>query len=128
MERVVLSADLPVQQPVPRRGAAVAQAGHAVDGVDGEAEAVGAVADGQLERGVDVALFEVADDVQVVLALALVRQAVDEPGVAVEVEDDGLVVGEDGLELGVGAAVRVLGLGDQLEEVDDVDEADLVDW
>ena len=42
-----------------------------------------------------------------------------------EVEDDGLVVGEEAVELAVGEAVRMLALGHQAEEIDDVDEADL---
>jgi len=55
----------------------------------------------------------------------LVRQPVHQPGVAVEVEDDGGVVGEDGDPLGVSQAVRMVDVRDELEEVDDIDAADL---
>ena len=41
-----------------------------------------------------------------------------------EVEDDGPVRGEDGFPLLVGDAVGVKGWGNELEEVDNVDEAD----
>ena len=65
--------------------------GHAVDDVDGEVEAVDLVEDGELERRVDVALLLVAAHVDVVVVLAAVGELVDERGVGVEVEDDGLV-------------------------------------
>ena len=56
---------------------------------------------------------------------AAVGQAMDQPGIAVEVEDDRLVGGEQAVEVAVGQAVRVLAVGRELEQVDDVDEADL---
>lgn len=62
---------------------------------------------------------------QVGLAGTLVREAVDQPWVGVEVEDDGLVVCEGRDPLAVCQAVGVVGVVDELEEVDDVDEADL---
>jgi hypothetical protein len=67
-----------------------------INGVESKAEAVGAVTEGQFERRVDVSLFEVAGDVQVVLALAAVGQTAEELGIRVEVEDDGLVIGKEG--------------------------------
>ncbi|CRK12876.1 hypothetical protein BN1723_009833, partial [Verticillium longisporum] len=125
LEGDVLGANLLVAQGLPRGGTAVVQARDAVDGVDGEAEAVRLVADGQLEGRVNVALFLVAADVEVGGAGPLVGQAVDEPGVRVEVEYDGDVGGEEGGPLGVGEAVGVVRVVDELEEVDDVDAADL---
>src|SRR5579875_3144162 len=50
--------------------------------------------------------------------------AVDEQRIAVEVEDDRLVAGKEGIELGVGEAVRVLAGGLQAEEIDDIHEAE----
>ena len=61
----------------------------------------------------------------VVRAGPLVGQAVDEPGIRVEVEDDGPVVGKQGRPLGIRQAMRVLVVRDQLEQVDAVDAADL---
>ncbi len=65
---------------------------------------------------------------QVLAARALVGQAVDQPGVGVEVEDDGGVVGEEGDPFCVGQAVGVVDWGDELEEVDYVDAADFQGW
>jgi len=83
------------------------------------------IADGQLERGIDVALLLVASDVDVQLSGTLVGQTMDEPWVGVEVEDDGFVICEDGFPFAIRQAVRVVDFGNQLEEVDDVDETDL---
>ena len=55
------------------------------------AEAVNLVANRQVERSVDVAFLLVAANVQVLVIGAPVSQPVDQPGIAVEVEDDRLV-------------------------------------
>ena len=65
-------------EPLLDVGADVLEAGDAVDDVDGEVEAVDLVEDGQFERGVDVALFLVAADVDVVVIVAAVGELVDE--------------------------------------------------
>ena len=101
------------------------QAGHAVDHVDGEVEAVDLIEDRELERRVDVALLLVAAHVDVVVVVAAIGELVDERGVAVEVEDDRLVEGEERVEVAIGEAVRMLGVGHEAEEIDDVDEANL---
>jgi hypothetical protein len=54
---------------------------------------------------------------------APVGEAVDEPRVAVVGEDHRAVDGEQRVEQGVGQAVRVLGVGLQAHQVDDVDDA-----
>ena len=69
----------------------VAQLGHAVDDVDDQVKAGRLVQHRQLERRVDVALLPVAVHVQVLVALEPVGEPVNQPGVAVEVEDDRLV-------------------------------------
>src|SRR5271166_6376378 len=79
-----------VGQFIAEAGRADAHAGDAVDGVDGQAEAVGLVADGQLQRRVDIALLLVAAHVDVVLTRPAVSEAVDQPGVSVEVKTTGL--------------------------------------
>ena len=101
---------------------------NAINSIHRQAIPVGLVADGELERGVDVSLLLVASDVQVGLPGTLVRETVDEPWVRVEVEDDGLVVCERGDPFPVRQAVRVVGVVDQLEQVHDVYEADLEVW
>lgn len=125
LKRLVPRLDLPVQQILPRGRAAIVQARNPIDGVHREAEAVRLVPDGQLERGVDISLLRVPAHVQVaVRARPLVRQAVHEPGVAVEVEDDGPVGREEGGPLAVREPVRVVLVRDELEQVDAVDAAD----
>ncbi len=69
------------------------QFGNAVNGVDGQAEAIGLVVDGQFHRRVDVAFLFVSPYVKS-LVLAAVGQAVNQPRVAVEIENNRLVRGE----------------------------------
>lgn len=118
--RKILPLNLLILKILPRARALVperlALLGDLINRQDRDAEAVGLVADGELERRVDVALLLVAADVHEVLAWATIGQTVDEPGVGVEVEDDGFVVGKDGGVLGVGEAVRVVTVRDELEK------------
>src|SRR5262249_30207645 len=79
---------LEVAQPDLHVRAGDEQAGHAVDRVDREAVAVDLVLDRELEGRVDVALLLVAAHVEVRVVRAPVGEPVDQPGVAVEVEDD----------------------------------------
>lgn len=118
--------DLLLQQRLPGRRTSITQYPlQAIQRVHGETIPIRLVPNRQLERRVDVTLLAVSANVHVDAAGALVRQAVDEEWVAMEVEDDGLVLCEDGGVVGVGETVRVVGGGDELEEVNDVDEADL---
>ena len=50
---------------------------------------------------------------------------VNQPRIAVEVEDDRLVDGKQGVEIAIRQPVRVLRAGLQLEQVDHIDETDL---
>ena len=108
-----------------RCAAFVAQLRHAIDHVDDEMEARGLVQHRQLQRRVDIALFLVAADVQVLVSLEAIRKPVNQPRIAVEVEDDRLVGGEQAVELALGRPVRMLGRGLQPEEIHDVDEPQL---
>ena len=96
--------------------ALVAQLGQVDDGVLHQVEAVNLVLHAHIEGGGDGALFLVAVNAQVAVG-ALVGQLVDEGGIAVESEDDGLILGEDGVVLGVAEAVGMLVVGLQLEQV-----------
>ena len=113
----------PVQR-LPCTGPSDPQPFHPINSVHGQTEPVRLVPDRELQRRVDVALLLVPAHVHVAVARALVGQSVDQPGVGVEVEDDGGVVGEEGDPFCVGQAVGVVDGGDELEEVDDVDAAD----
>ena len=91
------------------------ETGHPVDGVDGQAEAIGVIADGEFQRRVDVALLFVAAHMDTVLAGPAVGQAVDQPRLTVKVKDHGLVRCKNGLELTVRHTVRVLSMRHQPE-------------
>ena len=87
-----------------RCAALVAQLRHAIDHVDDQVEARRLVQHRQLERRVDVALLLVAVHVQVLVALEAVGELVDQPGIAVEVEDDRLVRREQAVELALASS------------------------
>src|SRR5262249_31991971 len=88
---VVLAVDLHVAQLLLDVGAAYLKTRHPIDDVDGDAEAVDLVLDGQIERRVDVALLFVAAHVHVSVIGTAVGQPMDQPRIAVGVEDDRLV-------------------------------------
>lgn len=96
-----------------------------VNGIHSETVTIGLVSDGQLERGINVSLLFVSSDVEVELTWTLVGESVDEPWVGVEVEHDWPVVGEDVCPLLVRHSVGMVGVGDKLEEIDDVNKSDL---
>nr|POF17461.1 hypothetical protein CFP56_12875 [Quercus suber] len=122
--RIIHASSALVKQLLPRAAAAIAQDFRKViNGKNGQRETIGFVADRQFERSVDVAFLLVATDVHEVLALAVVRQAMHKPWVRVEVEHDGLVVGEDGGVLLARETVWMVAVGDELEEIDDIDES-----
>src|SRR5690625_2564962 len=99
------------------------QTGHAIDHVDGETEAVDPVLDGEFERRVDTAALHVAADMQVAMVGTAVSEPVDKPRIAVEIEQDRLVDGEQAVEIAVAQSVRVPPLGTQAEQVHNIDEA-----
>lgn len=59
-----------------------------------------------------------------VLAFTLIRQTMDQPGIGVEVKENGFVICEDGAEFVVGETMRMRPFGHQFEEADDVYKAD----
>lgn len=128
MVGVVLRLDLLVEHSLTGRSTLVTQTRNAVNCVDSKAVAISAVADSQLEWSVDVALFPIATDHKILLALSAICQAVNQPGVRVEVEDARNIIREYCLPLVRLQTVRVLACIYELEEVDDVDETDLELW
>ena len=88
-------------------------------------EAVEVVEHRHVERRRRRAFLLVAAHVQVVVAVAAIGEAMDQPRIAVKREQDRLVRGEDGVELLVGEPVRMLARRLQRHQVDDVDDADL---
>ena len=76
---MVLANDLLVAQILTNTGSCDVETGHPVDGVNGQAEAVRLVANGKLERRVDVAPLLVSADMDVVLVGPAVSEPVDQP-------------------------------------------------
>ena len=105
-------------------GGSVAQLGQTLDCVDDQVEAVDVVLYPHIEGSGDGALLLVAADVQILVAAA-VGQLMHQGGIAVEGEDDGLVLGEEGVIVLVSEAVGVLGVGLELHQVHHVDHPDL---
>ena len=98
---------------------------NALDDVHCKTEAVNLVYDRQFHRCIDVAFFLVATHMHVVVIFTPISQSMDEPWIPVEIEDDRLVDGEEGIEVLIGQAMRVLRTGLQFKEIDDIDIADL---
>ena len=67
------------------------QARHAIDHVARQVEAVQVVQHGHVERRGGGAFFFVSAHVQIVVIGAPIGQAMNQPGIAVKGEDDGLV-------------------------------------
>src|SRR5215469_12428534 len=87
LEGVLLAGNPFVGQLVEDARGAHTKPGDPVDGVHGQCEPVGLVLDGQLQRRVDVNVLCVAAHVEVALTRPVVRQPVDQPGIAMEGED-----------------------------------------
>src|SRR4029453_14117835 len=122
---VFLTLDPLVDQLLASARAGGTETGHPVNGIDGQSEAVGLIADGELQRRVDVALLFVAAHMDIVLTRPAVGEAMDEPGVSMEVEDHGFIRGENGFELTICQTVWVFGMRHQFKQVNDVHEPDL---
>ena len=78
-------------QPIFDVSTALLKPGHAIDHVNRQIEAVSLVVNGELKRGVDTAELLIAADMEVVMIGATIGEFVDQPRVAVEVKDDGLL-------------------------------------
>jgi len=67
------------------------EARNAVDRIDSQIKAIHLVEDGELERGVDIALFLISAYMDVVMIPAAVAEFMDERGVRVKIENDRLI-------------------------------------
>ena len=83
------------------------QFSHAVNGVDGEAEAVRLIVNCQLHGSVNVSLLFVTANMQVPVILAAVSETVNQPGVAMEVKNDRLVGREERIKVSIRQAMRM---------------------
>src|SRR5262245_35417089 len=96
-----------------------------INDVHRNGEAINLIANGQIERSVDVAFFLIAADVQVLVIGAPISEPVNQPRVTVKVEDDGFVLGEQSIEVAIGQAVRMLARRGKAEKIDNINEPDL---
>ncbi|MPM37374.1 hypothetical protein SDC9_83985 [bioreactor metagenome] len=103
--------------------APVAQLGQPLHHVQHEMEAIDIVLHPHVEGRCDGALLLIAAHMKV-LVVPPVSQLMHQGGVAVEGEDDGLILGEQGIVIHVGEAVGVLGVGLELHEVHHVDDTE----
>src|SRR4051812_34718778 len=95
----------------------VVQLRYTIDDVDCQSESIDLVFNRQFHRCVDVAALFVAAYVQVSMIRAAVRQTVNQPWIAMEVEDDRFVGGEQAVEIAIVQPVRMLAMALHLEEV-----------
>ena len=105
-------------------GEAILEARDVLYSVEREGVAVETVEHGHVEGRGGGAFLLVAVDVKAIVVVALVGELVNDVGVAVEGEDDGLVDGEEAVEGLVFDAVGMLVEGFEREEIDDIDDAD----
>src|SRR5271154_3466445 len=89
-------------------GGALAKLRHAVDDIADQMETVEVVDHAHVERRGRGSLFLVAAHMNVVVAGPPIGQAMDQPRIAVKGEDDWLVASEQGVEVAVRQAERML--------------------
>ncbi len=84
------------------------KAGDAVDDIHRQMEAIQIVEDRHVEWGGGRAFLLITANVQIIVIGAAVSEAMDQPRISVKREDDGLIGGEDRIEIGVGNSVGML--------------------
>ena len=99
LKRIVTAGDLIVEKLAHCRPADQLQSWHILNCIHGQGETIDLILDSQLQWGIDVALFHIAVDVDVGMIRAAVGQAVDQPRVSVEIEDDWFVSGKEQIEI-----------------------------
>ena len=70
-----------------------------VDDIHRQIEAIDLVPHGEFERGINIAVFLIAAYVKVFVVGAAVSELVNQPGVAMKVENDRLVYGEQAVKV-----------------------------
>lgn len=121
---VVAAFNLLVEESLLGVAANLLQPGHAIYDVHCQTETISVVIDREFQRSVNVALFLVAADVNVVMIRAPVGEAMDELWIAMEVEHHGLVDSEQRIKVAIRQAMRMFAGRLQFEKIDNVDETD----
>ena len=99
--RVVPAGDLVIVKFRQSGAANSLQSWDVLDRIHGQSEAIDLILDRQFQRSIDVAMFQVTMDVEVGMIRATVSQAMDEPRVSVEIENDWFIRGEKQIEIPV---------------------------
>jgi len=92
--RIASGIDLLINKSLFRVRADGLQFRHAVNYIDGQSEPIDFVFDRQFHRRVDVAALFIAAHVQVLVICPAVREPVNQPWVAMEVENDWFIRSE----------------------------------
>src|SRR5271169_1001169 len=103
-------------------GGALTKLRHAVNYVADQMETVEVIDHAHVERRGRRSLFLVAAHMNVVVAGPPIGEAMDQPRIAVKGEDDWFVDSEQGVEVAVLQAVRMLAWGLQRHHINDVDD------
>src|SRR5262245_50301490 len=104
---------------------ACAELGHAIDHVADQMEPIQFVEHAHIEWRRGGALLPVAVHVDVIVPRSPIGEAVNEPRITMEGKDDWLGCGEQGVEILIRKAMRMLTWRLQLHQVHHVDDADL---
>src|ERR1700733_14859376 len=115
---VALRLYLMVEQRLADAGSLDLEAGHSIDSVNCEAEAICLVLDSQFQGRIDVPLLLVTPHMDVVLAGSAICKPVNQPWIRMEVEYDWLVRCENSLEHPIRQAMRMFRAGNQPEKID----------
>ncbi len=113
-----------ILQPLLDMGSGNPKLGNPVDDIDRQIKAIDLIPDGQLKGGIDIAFFLVTAHVQVFMVGAAISEFVNQPGVAVEIENDRSVGGKQTVKIPVGEAVKVFRLRFHFKKINDINETD----
>jgi hypothetical protein len=92
--RIIHTVDLHVAQHLFGVGAGDLQGRHAINHIDSQTEPIDLILNSQIQRRVDVSLFLVTAHVEILVIGTSIGQTMDQPGIAVKVEDDGFIFRE----------------------------------
>ena len=105
-------------------GSAHAETRYPIDNIDSQIKTVDLIFNGQLQGCADISLFLVAPDMQIFMIGAAISQFVNQPWITVKIKNDRPVHSKKTVEVTIGEAVLMLGMGFKLENIDHIDEAD----
>src|SRR5262249_20552604 len=120
--RIPATINLLVAEFLLRVGANRLQPRNPIDYIDSQREPIDFVFNRQFQRRVDIAALLVTAHVQIFVIVPLVSEPVNQPRIAVKVENDWLVRRKETVKVPVAQAMRMLAIRLQLEQIDYVDK------